>query len=145
MARGLFDHLNAICVDKKPDYYNSLDEGERKTWSSFMILRYLSMDESLLSLISEIQQYIEIAPPESVYKCLSGLIPKAKRYIKYPKRTNEVKYDKWVLELISTYYEVSTNISEDYLTVLSFVDGANDEIKRIAYIYGTDPKLINKL
>lgn len=145
MAKTLFDHLNAICVDKKKDYYKNLDESERKTWSSFMIFRYLSMDDSLLPLIAEIQQYIETASPEAVYRTLIELIPKGKRYLKYPKRTNEVKFEKWIIELISTYFEVSSSIAEDYLIVLNRVDSQNSELKRIASIYGTDPKLIKKL
>jgi hypothetical protein len=145
MAKTLFDHLNAICVDKKADYYKTLDESDRETWSSFMIFRYLSMDDSLLPLIAEVQQYLETAPPDAVYKCLIELIPKGKRYLKYPKRTNEIKYEKWLIEMVSKYFEVSSNIAEDYLFLLSTVDGSNIEIKRIAEMYGTEQKLLKKL
>jgi hypothetical protein len=73
------------------------------------------------------------------------LIPKGKRYLKYPKRTNEIKYEKWLIEMVSKYFEVSSNIAEDYLFLLSTVDGSNIEIKRIAEMYGTEQKLLKKL
>ena len=53
MAKTLFDHLNAISKDQKPDYFRDLSEEDKKTWSNYMIHRFLSMNYDFVDLIAQ--------------------------------------------------------------------------------------------
>ena len=145
MAKGLFDHLNAICDKKDPKYWDTLDESERKTWSNYMILRFLSMKPEWIELIADIQLYLQEAPPRAMYLCLIGLIPKTRAFLKYMKPTSSEKYEDWIIELICKYYNVSKLQAEEYYLILHQTTSGKTHIKEIAEAYGTDPKQITKL
>ena len=52
-AKTLFDHLNNITAIQNPDYYDKLSDEDRKTWSNFMIHRFLSMNYDYVELIAD--------------------------------------------------------------------------------------------
>lgn len=145
MAKSLFDHLNAITQDKNPRYWDTLDESDKKTWSNYMILRFLSMKPEWIELIADIQPYIQEAPPKAMYLALIGLIPKTRAFLKYMKPSSADKYEDWVIELVARYYEVSKLEAEDYVHILYQTTAGKTHIKEIAEAYGTDPKQITKL
>jgi len=145
MAKTLFDHLNAICDKKDPKYWDSLDESERKTWSNYMILRFLSMKPEWIELIADIQPYLQEAPPRAMYLCLIGLIPKTRAFLKYMKPASSEKYEDWIIELICKYYNVSKLQAEEYYLILHQTTSGKTHIKEIAEAYGTDPKQITRL
>jgi len=144
-AKTLFDHLNAICDKKDPKYWDTLDESERKTWSNYMILRFLSMKPEWIELIADIQPYLQEAPPRAMYLCLIGLIPKTRAFLKYMKPVSSEKYEDWIIELICKYYNVSKLQAEEYYLILHQTTSGKTHIKEIAEAYGTDPKQITKL
>jgi len=145
MAKTLFDHINAITQDKDPKYWDKLDESDKKTWSNYMILRFLSMKSEWVELIADISPYIQEAPPKAMYLALIGLIPKTRAFLKYMKPASADKYEGWVIELIAKYYEVSKLEAEDYVHILYQPTACKTHIKEIAEAYGTDPKQITKL
>ena len=145
MAKTLFDHLNAICDKKDPKYWDTLDESERKTWSNYMILRFLSMKPEWIELIADIQPYLQEVPPKAMYLCLIGLIPKTRAFLKYMKPASSEKYEDWIIELICKYYNVSKLQAEEYYLILHQTTSGKTHIKEIAEAYGTDPKQITKL
>ena len=145
MAKTLFDHLNAITLDKDPKYWDKLEEADKKTWSNYMILRFLSMKSEWVELIADISPYIQEAPPKAMYLALIGLIPKTRAFLKYMKPASADKYEGWVIELIAKYYEVSKLEAEDYVHILYQTTAGKTHIKEIAEAYGTDPKQITKL
>ena len=49
MAQKLFDHINAITTIQDPKYFDKLGDEDLKTWSNFMINRFLSMKPEWLS------------------------------------------------------------------------------------------------
>jgi hypothetical protein len=145
MAKTLFDHLNAITDKKDPKYWDKLEDADKKTWSNYMILRFLSMKPEWIETIADIQPYIQNAPPKAMYLALIELIPKTRAFLKYMKPASAEKYEKWVVELVSQYYEVSQLEAEDYLEILYETTNGKLHIKEIAQAYGTDPKEITKL
>jgi hypothetical protein len=145
MAKTLFDHLNAICDKKDPKYWDTLDESERKTWSNYMILRFLSMKPEWIELIADIQPYLQEVPPRAMYLCLIGLIPKTRAFLKYMKPASSEKYEDWIIELVCKYYNVSKLQAEEYYLILHQTTSGKTHIKEIAEAYGTDPKQITKL
>jgi hypothetical protein len=145
MAKTLFDHLNAICDKKDPKYWDTLEESEKKTWSNYMILRFLSMKPEWIELIADIQPYIQEAPPKAMYLCLIGLIPKTRAFLKYMKPTSSEKYEGWLIKLVARYYEVSETEAEEYAHILYQTTTGKLHIKEIAEAYGTETKVISAL
>jgi hypothetical protein len=145
MAKTLFDHINAITQEKNPKYWDSLEESDKKTWSNYMILRFLSMKPEWIELVADIQPYLQEAPPKAMYLALIGLIPKTRAFLKYMKPASADKYEKWVIELVAKKYEVSLGEAEDYTHILYQTTSGKNHIKEIAEAYGTDPKQITKL
>ena len=145
MAKTLFDHLNAITDKKDPKYWDSLDESERKTWSNYMIIRFLSMKPEWIELIADIQPYIQEAPPKAMYLALIGIIPKTRAFLKYMKPATSEKYEKWVIELVGRKYEVSLSEAEEYVHILYQTTAGKLHIKEIAEAYGTETKVISAL
>jgi len=145
MAKTLFDHLNAITYDKNPKYWDSLEDVDKKTWSNYMIIRFLSMNPDWIETIADVQPYIQNAPPKAMYLCLSGLLQKKKVFLKYMKPVSADKYENWIIELVAKYYEVSQLEAEGYLEILYQSTIGKLHIKEIAEAYGTDPKQITKL
>jgi hypothetical protein len=145
MAKTLFDHLNAITYDKNPKYWDSLEDVDKKTWSNYMIIRFLSMNPDWIETIADVQPYIQNAPSKAMYLCLSGLLQKKKVFLKYMKPVSADKYENWIIELVARYYEVSQLEAEGYLEILYQTTTGKLHIKEIAEAYGTDPKQITKL
>ncbi len=145
MAKTLFDHINAITQDKNPKYWDMLEDGDKKTWSNYMIIRFLSMKPEWIELIADIQPAIQNAPPKAMYLALIGLVPKSRAFLKYMKPASADKYESWVIELVARYYEVSKSEAEDYVHILYQTTAGKQHVKEIAEAYGTDPKQITKL
>ena len=89
-AKTLFDHLNHITSVQDATYFDKLSDEDRKTWSNFMVHRFLSMNYDYIELIAEIQPLTQTLAPELFYKLLIGLIPKGKVYLRYITSRNEV-------------------------------------------------------
>lgn len=145
MAATLFEHIKAITETKDPKYWDKLDESDRKTWSNYMIIRFVTMNPDWVELIADILPYIQEAPPKAVYRVLCELLPKGKRYLKYMKSASSEKYEQWLVELVAKYYEVSISEAEDYLHILYKTSEGKGHIKKIAEAFGTDEKVIRKL
>lgn len=146
MALGLFDHVKACTQTQSRGYWETLDEPSRKAWSTYMILRFLSMNPDWIELIAEVQPYLQSAPPRAVYLALIQLIPKSPRYFaKYMKAAKEDRYEPWLISLVSLHYLVSKAEAEVYLDILYTTEVGKQEVRDIAAKYGTDPKLVKKL
>jgi hypothetical protein len=144
-TKTLFDHINAVSKEQKADYWKTLSDGDRKTWSNFMILRFLSMNRDFIELIADLQPLIQELKPEYLYKVLIEVIPKGKYYFKYIKGKNEDKYEKWVVSLVSKYYEVSMDEATEYVHILYQSKEGKVHLKGLLESYGSEPKEITKL
>ena len=143
---NLFSHLKQIKEVQNPDYWDTLSDTEKKTWSTFMINRYLSMNIDWIDTIAEVQPYIQQLPPETVYRFYSDLIPKGKTYLKYVKgKKSNNNYEDWLVDLICLEYQCSSREAEDYLEILYSTKNGKKKIKSICEKWGTEKKKITKL
>jgi len=145
MAATLFDHLRAITERQDPKYWDTLSESDRRTWSSYMIHRFLSMNTNWVHLIAEFQPYTEILEPRELYLCLIGIIPKGRHFSKYIKGKNENKYEGWLIDLVKMNYLCSGYEAEEYCEILYATKEGKEHIKYICEKYGVDPKMITRL
>ena len=145
MPASLFDHIKQITNVQNPKYWDTLEEADKKTWSNYMVLRFLSMKYEWVETIAAVQPYLQEVPPKAMYLALIDLLPKGRHFMKYMKAKTADKYEGWLVELVAKHYEVSKLEAEDYLKILYASRTGKERILQLAEDYGTDPKIIKKL
>lgn len=141
----LFDHIKAITQTQDKKYWDKLDDADKKTWSNYMVFRFLSMNPDWVPMVAQLQPYLQEVPPKACYLALIDLIPKTRAFLKYMKAKGEDAYEKWLIELVTKHYNTSTLESEDYLKILYSTKSGRERIKELCTIYGVEPKQITKL
>ena len=135
----IFEWINQILVHKKP--WDSFNETDQKTFSSFIINRWLSMDEEFIEVVNYFQKYaIETLEPKEVYTWYCDILPKGKRYNKYIKSKKSKKYDPILIDLICKYFECGKQQVGEYLELIH-----KEELKQILEMYGTDKNQIKRM
>lgn len=145
MAKSLFDHIKAISQDQNPKYWDTLEESDKKSWSNFMIHRFLSMNPDWIEVLSEIQPYTQTLEPKQLYLALIGIIPKGRYYLKYTKGKGDEKYESWLIDLIKQDFQCSKKQAEEYCEILYSSREGRENIKYICEKYGIESKQITKL
>jgi hypothetical protein len=145
MAKTLFDHIKAITQSQDPNYFEKLEEGDLKTWSNYMIHRFLSMNSDWVEILSELQPYTEQLQPKQLYLAYIGILPKGRHYLRYVKGKKTNKFEGWLIELIAKDFQCSTRQSEEYCEILYSTREGRESIKSICEKYGVDKKQITKL
>ena len=143
MSKTLFDHINNIYQNQSPTYYDELTDGDRKSYSTYMVNRFISMNMNYVELVNEIQKY-PIENRES-YLFYSQILPKGRQFNKYIKPTKTDSHEKWVLELVSNHFQVSLREAETYLEIFYMTKDGKQELREICESYGVNPKEIKKL
>jgi len=116
-AKSIFDHLSGI--KEKKTSWESLTDMDKKSFSPFIINRWLSMNLDLLPIINILQKYtIGLLSPKEVYKLYLDFLPKKKTFDKYVKGKKEGKYNKELLQYLSKWYGVSYREVQNYLEIL---------------------------
>lgn len=145
MAVSLFDHIKAITQTQDKKYWDKLDESDKKTWSSYMVFRFLSMNPEWVTDIAHLQPYLQEVPPKACYLALIEVIPKTRAFLKYMKAKGEDTYEKWLVELFNKHYNTSTLESEEYVKILYSTKSGRERIKELCTMYGIESKQITKL
>ena len=74
---NLFKWISELFVGKRD--WDTFSDADKKTFSPFMIIRYLSMGEDFLPLVNHMQNYcIQDMPHKAVYQFWCGILPKKK-------------------------------------------------------------------
>jgi hypothetical protein len=139
---SIFDLLSNI-TDKKVSWYD-LSEQDRKTFSPYMINRFLSMNMDFIELVNELQRYTvgQLSTAET-YKLYFDVLPKQKQYNKYIKGKKSETYKSELIDLIANHYQISTQESMEYLDL--FFDDRLNFLKEIIKKYGKSDKECEKL
>ena len=138
-AKSIFQHLSGI--KEKKESWASLSDMDKKSFSPFIINRWLSMNMDLLPIVNILQKYtIGFLSARDVYKVYLDFLPKQKTFDKYIKGSKSSKYNKDVLEYLSKWYGVSQREVTDYLEILS-----KDDVINILTKYGLTDKEAKKL
>ena len=135
----IFDWINQILVHKKP--WNDFTLDEQKKFSPFIINRWLSMEPEFIEIVNYFQKYaIGVLEPREVYKWYCNILPKGKRFNKYIKGKKDKKYDKELINIISSHFECSKAEIKQNLELID-----KTELKEILEMYGKDEKTIKRL
>ena len=144
-TKTLFDHIKAVTQFQDPKYWDKLEESDKKTWSNYMIHRFLSMNPDWIEVLSEIQPYTQTLEPKQLYLSLIGIIPKGRYFLKYTKGKGVKKYETWLIDLLKEDFMCSSFEAEDYCHILYSTREGRENLKYICEKYGIDKKQITKL
>ena len=134
----IVDWINQILVHKKP--WDSFSEDDRKTFSPFIINRWLSMDKEFIEVVNMFQPYsIGMLESKDIYKFYCKLLPRGKRFNKYIKGKKSKKYNPELINLLRGYFEESKSHVIDYLDLIN-----KKQLKAILELYGVEPKKVRK-
>jgi hypothetical protein len=130
-SKTLFDHLNNIYSVQDKDYFNKLSDGDKKSWSNYMINRFISMTYDYIEYIDYIQKYSPSLSPELYYKLLINIFPKKKVFSKYIKSVKDDSFDEEHVNIISKHYEISKKEAKEYMLILN-----EEQLYDILNLYG---------
>ena len=134
----IIEWMNQLLVHKKP--WDSFNETDQKTFSTFIINRWLSMDEEFIEVVNYFQKYaIGTLKSREIYKFYVDILPKGKRYNKYIKSKLDKKYDPKLINVLCKYFECSKSQLREFLQLID-----KEELKEILNKYGIDNKKIRK-
>ena len=135
----IFEWINQILVHKKP--WDSFNETDQKTFSSYIINRWLSMDEEFIEVVNYFQKYaIGTLESREVYKFYKNILPRGKRFNRYIKSKLNIKYESELIDVVCKHFEVSRLQSKEILQLIN-----QEELKQILEMYGIDNKQIRRL
>ena len=141
--RELFDHIKWITEKQTKDYWDTLNDTERKRWSNYMINRFLSMKVDWISFVNEVQQYN--LKPKDLYRLYIDILPKGKQWLKYTKRRKKMNYPNWLLEIMTKDFEISILEARHHLDMLYMTEQGKQEVREILMKYGTEEKLLKSI
>lgn len=145
VPKTLFDHLKAIYGDQRIEYFDELRDFEKKTFEVYMINRFLSMNPDHLPLVNEMQLYYSSFGSRESYLFYSQMIPKRPQFHKYIKAKTADKYERWLVEIVAEYFEVSTIEATDYIQQFYLTDAGKDELRDICRTKNIPDKKLKKV
>ena len=134
--KSLFDHITQITKVQNPKYWEQISEEDKKTWSNYMVNRFLSMKPEWVELVNELQTYN--LKPKELYKLYTNVLPKGKQWLKYIKGRSDMDYPEWLINIIRDYDECSRKESIEYIDMLMLTEGGMMELGEMARKYGIE-------
>ena len=139
---GLFDHVKHIRNVKDPSYFDSLSDKDKKSWSNFMILRALAMDQKFVEFGAVLYRFFDIIPPSAMYKAVIGLTSSGWcPWIKSSKKN----HPKALLEFVANHFGISQIEAGGYLNIYLATDEGKLTLTNMMSDYGHDEKEITKI
>ena len=140
--RSLFDHIREVTAVQKTNYFETLSVEDRKTWSNYMVNRFLSMKMEWVELVNELQKYK--LEPKELYKLYINILPKGKQWLKYTKGRNDMDYPQWLINIVANDMEVSKQEAYQAIEMYYLTEGGMAELGQLARKWGIEPKKIEK-
>ena len=137
--KSLFDHIKQITNVQNPMYWDTLTESDKKTWSNYMIHRFISMKTDWIEVANEIQRYWELKP-KTIYQFYTDILPKGRTFLRYTKSKKKSKVEKWAMKHLVDYFECSEREVEEHLELLT-----KEQVTTIIMKYGVDDKKLKKI
>ena len=132
--KSLFDHIKQITDVQNPNYWDEISDDDRKSWSNYMVNRFLSMKMDWVEFVNEVQQYP--LQPKELYKVYTDILPKKRQWLKYIKGDKKMKYPNWVYEIVSKHLQCSLREANDAVEMYEISTGGQSELKDILMKYG---------
>ena len=141
--KSLFDHVNQITSVQNPNYWEDISDEDKKTWSNYMVNRFLSMKSDWIDLVNEVQKYP--LEPKELYKVYTSILPKKKQWLRYVKGDKKMKYPKWVYEIVAKHLQCSMREANDAVEMYDISMGGQAELADVLFKYGVEKREVRKL
>ena len=141
--KSLFDHVNQVTSVQNPNYWDDISDEDKKTWSNYMVNRFLSMKSDWIELVNEVQKYT--LEPKELYKVYTSILPKKKQWLRYIKGDKKMDYPKWVYEIVAKDMQVSMREAVAAVEIYAISTGGQSELADILLKYGTEENEVRKL
>ena len=146
-TKTLFDHINAITQVQDPKYFDKITDADKKTFSNYMVNRFLSMNPDWIEIVSDLDPHTtgRQLKPELTYKMYIDIFPKSRTFLKYTKGNTGTKYSAELVNMIVNHYEISKKEAIEYLNIFYSSDDRLSKLKELLSMYGIEQKEVNKL
>ena len=141
--KSLFDHIQAVTSQQHPDYWDEISDDDKKSWSNYMVNRFLSMKPEWITFVNDVQKYP--LKPKELYKVYADILPKKRQWLKYIKGDKKMKYPTWVYEIVAKHLQCSIRESNDAVEMYEISAGGQSELKDILMKYGKTEQECRKL
>jgi hypothetical protein len=138
--KSLFDHINQITTVQNPNYWDEISDEDKKSWSNYMVNRFLSMKPEWIELVNELQKYN--LKPKELYKLYTNVLPKGKRWLKYTKGRNSMDYPEWLINIMRNNDESSRKEAIDAIDMLMLTEGGMMELGELGRKWGIEERKI---
>ena len=135
----IVEWINQILMYKTP--WENFDESEHKTFSPFIVNRWLSMDNDFIEVVNFFQKYsIGLLSHKDIYTWYCDVLPRGKRFNRYIKGKKRIKYDEELVEIVCKYFEISKKECIEYIELMD-----KEQLKSLLELYGKESKQIKKI
>ena len=141
--KSLFDHIKQITDVQNPNYWDEISDDDKKSWSNYMVNRFLSMKPEWITFVNDVQKYP--LQPKELYKVYTDILPKKRQWLKYIKGDKKMKYPNWVYEIVAKHLQCSMRESSDAVDMYEISTGGQAELKDILMKYGRTEQECRKL
>ena len=141
--KNLFDHINAITSRQHSNYWDEISDEDKKSWSNYMVNRFLSMKMEWIEFVNEVQKYP--LKPKELYKVYTDILPKKRQWLKYIKGDKSMKYPNWVYEIVAKHLQISLREASDAVDMYELSHGGQAELIDILLKYGRTIEEIHKI
>ncbi len=138
--KSLFDHINQITAVQNPNYWEEISVEDKKSFSNYMVNRFLSMKPEWIELVNELQKYN--LKPKELYKLYTNVLPKGKRWLKYTKGKNNMDYPEWLINIMRNNDESSRKEAIEAIDMLMLTEGGMMELGETARKWGIEERKI---
>ena len=140
--KTLFDHIKQITNIQNPNYWDKISDADKKTWSNYMVHRFLSMKMEWIELVNELQKYN--LEPKELYKLYTNILPKGKQWLKYIKGEKKMQYADWLVNVVANEMKVSKKEAYEAVDMYMLSEGGILELREICVKWGVEPKKLEK-
>ena len=141
--KSLFDHIQAVTSQQHPDYWDEISDDDKKSWSNYMVNRFLSMKPEWITFVNDVQKYP--LKPKELYKVYADILPKKRQWLRYIKGDKKMKHPTWVYEIVAKHLQCSIRESNDAVEMYEISAGGQAELKDILMKYGKTEQECRKL
>ena len=139
--KSLFDHINQITSTQNPKYWEQTSKEDKKTWSNYMVNRFLSMKPEWVELVNELQTYN--LKPKELYKLYTNVLPKGKQWLKYIKGRNDMDHPEWLINVVRNNDESSRKEAIQAIDMLMLTEGGMMELGELSRKWGIEERKIH--
>jgi hypothetical protein len=140
--KSLFDHINQITSVQNPNYWDEISDEDKKSWSNYMVNRFLSMKPEWMGLVNELQKYN--LEPKELYKLYTNVLPKGKQWLKYVKGKNDMSYPEWLVNIVRNNDECSRKEAVESIDMLMLTEGGMMELGELGRKWGIEERRIKE-